>query len=165
MRRLILPVALAWLLLWGVAVAGPLRHLDGTPGDLSQYTGSGSWLVVMIWESNCRICNAEVYQYVDFQDMHVGRDASVLGISIDTDVEAARAFIDRHSVSFPNLIGAPADVARLYTQLSGDRFVGTPTFLLFDPQGVLRARQAGAVPSAVIERFIAGDESRADAGP
>lgn len=149
---------LAWALLavlGAAAAASPLKDLDGRARSLEEFTGQGGWLVVMIWASDCHVCNAEAHQYVDFHDMHAGRDAAVLGISIDgPDLAAAKAFVQRHSVSFPNLIGEPADVARLYARLGGGRFVGTPSFLIFDPAGELRARQAGAVPGSVIEEFI-----------
>ena len=34
-------------------------------------------------------------------------------------------------------------------------WIGTPSFLLFDPQGNLLAQQVGAVPPELIEEFIA----------
>lgn len=138
------------------ANAGSLRDFDGRERSLSEFTGSGRWLVVMIWASDCHVCNSEVYQYVDFHDMHHDRDAEVVGISLDGQAgrSDAAAFLERHSVSFPSLIGEPEQVARLYTELTGDRFVGTPSFLVFAPSGELRARQAGAVPTSIIEQFI-----------
>jgi len=41
--------------------------------------------------------------------------------------------------------------------LTGSRWVGTPTFLVFGPDGELMAKQAGAVPTDLIEQFIAAN--------
>ncbi len=133
-----------------------LRDFDGQDKELADFKGSGKWLVVMIWASDCHVCNGEAYQYVDFHEMNEDGQASVLGISMDgqAGIDDAIAFVERHSVTFPNLIGEPRDVARLYTELTGESFVGTPSLIIFDPSGQLRARQAGAVPTTVIEDFI-----------
>ena len=57
-------------------------------------------------------------------------------------------------MDFDNLIDEPENIARLYRRLTGQQFVGTPTFLLFSPKGELRAAQVGAVPTNIIESFI-----------
>ncbi len=133
-----------------------LSHFDGRPAALQDHTGGGKWLVVMIWASDCHVCNQEVKNYVAFHEAHRDKDARVLGISIDglDGVAAARDFVRRHRVSFPNLIGSAEAVTRLYGELTGEFLPGTPTFLIFDPQGTLVAKQVGAVPVKLIEDFI-----------
>lgn len=138
------------------AWAGGLADMNGQARTISDYAGKGKWLVVMIWASDCYICNMEAHNYVDFQTFHQDKDATILGISMDgpQNKPAAEGFIKRHSVNFPNLIGTPEDVAGMYTQLTGAPFQGTPTFLVYDPEGKLRAQQVGAVPTDLIENFI-----------
>lgn len=140
-----------------------LKGFDGAPGTLDDYTGKGKWAVVMIWASDCHVCNAEAENYVKFNKAHKDRDAFILGISMDGDerILDAEAFIERHGVDFHNLIGEPENVAGLYSELTGRPWVGTPTFLLFDPQGELRAAQVGAVPTHIIEDFIARETAAA----
>jgi len=69
-------------------------------------------------------------------------------------VKAAKGFVQRHKVTFPNLIGTSEQVTELYSRLTGEFLVGTPSFLVFDPKGELVAKQAGAVPVRLIENFI-----------
>jgi len=38
---------------------------------------------------------------------------------------------------------------------TGSQFIATPTFVLIDGKGEVRAAQVGAVPTDIIERFIA----------
>lgn len=147
---------LASLLMVSQIQAAVLQDFKGKSKSIDDFTGNGKWTVVMIWASDCHICNKEASAYVDFQFTHADDDARVLGISIDGQakkVEAER-FIERHKINFPNLIGEPQAVAQLYTDLTGATFIGTPVFLFYNPQGVLVAQQAGAVPTDLIEEFI-----------
>lgn len=133
-----------------------LQDFNGKPQVLENYTGKGKWLVVMMWASDCHICNKEAHEYVDFHMVHSDNDATVLGISLDGESQkkAAEKFIKRHTVDFPNLIGEPENVSSLYKELTGQFFAGTPSFLIFSPDGELKAAQAGAVPTQLIEDFI-----------
>ena len=123
---------------------------------LENYTGKGKWLVVMIWASDCHICNREAHEYVDFHLVHSDENASVLGISVDGEgrKKAAQKFIKKHSVDFPNIIAEPEYMSTLYKELTGSFFAGTPTIMVYSPDGELRAATAGAVPTNLIEDFI-----------
>lgn len=152
----VLALLVSWLLLMPVVQAAGLQDFKGNPQAISDYSGKGKWLVVMIWASDCHVCNHEAHAYVDFHFVHSDEDAQVLGISIDGQARKAEAenFIQRHKLNFPNLIGEPAVVARLFSDLTGAYFAGTPAFLFYDPSGELRAQQLGAVPTELIEDFI-----------
>ncbi len=135
---------------------GLLKDVDGSFHSLNEYVGKGKWTVIMLWASDCHVCNDEAGEYVKFHEAHKDKDARVLGISLDgmkNKIEAEK-FIKRHGVTFPNLIEAPEKVHALYSKLTGQPFVGTPTFLIYSPVGELRAAQAGAVPVHIIESFI-----------
>lgn len=132
------------------------QDFSGKTQVFDNYIGKGKWLVVMMWASDCRVCNHEAHQYVDFHMVHSDTDATVLGISLDGESrkKEAEGFIKKHSVDFPNLIAEPETVANLYLELTGQNFAGTPTFLIYSPDGELKAAQAGAVPTSLIEDFI-----------
>lgn len=140
--------------------AGNLKTLDGKPAELSDYTGKGMWTVVILWASDCHVCNAEAEQYIQFHEDNKDKNAQILGITLDgqAKIEAAKDFIKRHDVTYPSLIGEPEDVATLYSELTGGHWVGTPTFLIYDRTGKLKAAQPGAVPADIIEGFIRDNE-------
>jgi len=131
----------------------PPRHNQKSIAD---YTGKGKWLVVMLWASDCHVCNQEAHQYIKFHQDRVNKDAQVLGISLDGVAKKndAQEFIKRHQVNFPNLIGEPEKIATMYQELTGDTWIGTPSFMVYTPKGELLGAQAGAVPVPVIESFI-----------
>jgi peroxiredoxin len=136
----------------------------GQPRSIEDYTGQGKWLVVMIWAHDCHVCNQEAEAYAQFHEAHKDSDATVLGVSLDGAAKRAGAadFIERHALPFPNIIGEPEATMLKYMTLTRSQFRGTPTILLYDPQGVLKAAQPGAVPVESIEAYIAR-QSAADA--
>ena len=149
-----------------VASTAGLTDFKGNPATIESYAGKGKWLLVMFWASDCHICNKEAHEYVDFHFTHSDKDATVLGVSIDgkENFKAAQNFIKKHSVDFPNLIGEPEAVTAAYSKFAKSRWVGTPSFLLFNRQGELKAAQVGAVPPTVIEDFIAESEKKPSDG-
>jgi peroxiredoxin len=165
MRRSVLAVAL--LVATGAlgalspAAAGALRDFDGQERTLEGLVGKGRWTVVMFWASDCPICNQEAPAWALFDERRRDRDAHVVGVSIDgqSGFGAARAFRERHLLDFPNLIGEPQDVARLFAELARHPWLGTPSFLVYDPEGELRARHVGALPVDRLETFIEKSQS------
>jgi peroxiredoxin len=143
-----------------------LTDFEGNRRTIGEFAGNGKWLVVMIWASDCHICNTEVPEYMAFHETHKDKDASVLGISMDGESgkKEAMAFLDRHLVNFPSLIGETAAVTALYGQLTGSFLAGTPAFLIYAPSGELAAKQIGAVPVPLIEEFMAANSKAASKG-
>lgn len=132
------------------------QDFSGKPQKIENYLGKGKWTVVMMWASDCHVCNHEAHEYVDFHMVHSDTDAIVLGISLDGESrkKEAEKFIKKHSIDFPNLIAEPETVGSFYQEMTGQYFAGTPTFLIYSPTGELKAAQAGAVPTALIEDFM-----------
>jgi peroxiredoxin len=161
MKRLVTGSGLVLLVLalfaGQVLAQTPFRDLEGNPRSISDYAGGGKWLVVKIWAHGCHVCNMEAENYAYFHEKHQDADARVLGISMDgvAELAQARAYVERHDITFPNLIGEPGAVMQHYVELTGQNFLGTPTILLYEPSGKLVAAQAGGVPTEVIERFMA----------
>lgn len=141
------------------ATADPLKDFNGKDKSIADYAGDGKWRIVMIWASDCHVCNQEAHAYLRFHREHRDKDARLLGISMDGQekLKQARDFIKRHQLDFPNLVGEPEDVAVEYMKLTGADWVGTPTFLIYTPAGELVAKQEGAVPVSLIEQFIANN--------
>lgn len=135
----------------------PFSDFNGQPRTVESYAGNGQWLVVMIWAHDCGVCNQEAESYAQFHLEHKETTARVLGISMDGVAKKAdaEAFVARHDLPFPNLLGELIPTMGYYATLTQSAFRGTPTLLLFGPDGELRAAQAGAVPITSIERFIA----------
>ena len=134
-----------------------LKDLEGKTSIIQNYTGDGKWLIVMIWASDCSVCSQTAPKIVDFHERHKDKDMSVLGIALDgyEERQAVVKFIDRNALTFPNLIAEMPDFALRYEFEVGERLLGTPTYLVFSPDGELVANNPGPVEPAALERFIA----------
>ena len=53
----------------------------------------------------------------------------------------AAEFIERHGVTFENLIADPLEGTALYSRLTGRPWIGTPTFMVYSRDGELLAQQ------------------------
>ena len=136
-----------------------LKDFNGEFTSLNKHINKGKWTIVMLWASDCHVCNQEVGEYMAFHSKHKKTDATVLGISLDGDSKKSDAqdFLVKHKVNFPSLIGEPDFVANGFMDITGTDFRGTPTFMIYGPDGKIRAQQAGAVPVAMIEAFMKGE--------
>ena len=134
-----------------------LYDFEGRLRTLEEYVGKGKWLVVTVWASDCAICEREIPELVAFHNAHRDKDATVLGISVDgpTRKAEALAFIQRHQVSFPNLLDHGRAFKTIYLRETGRPwFGGTPMNLVYAPDGRLAARRIGPLARAEIETFI-----------
>jgi peroxiredoxin len=157
MKRWLISLLLVLTASYAQAADDTLFHdFEGQPRTVESFTGNGKWLVVMIWAHDCHVCNQEAESYAQFHEAHKDHNARVLGISLDGAARKAdaEAFIERHDLPFPNLLGELTPTMLYYSMQTQSQFRGTPTLLLFDPAGKLRAAQAGAVPTSSIEAYI-----------
>ena len=132
---------------------------SGSFETIDDYRQPDKWVIVMIWAHDCQVCEREVTDYQRFHQSRSDDDAIVLGITLDGEErkQGALDFIARHELEFENLMGEPEVVAGYYQLTTGSRWVGTPSFLIFAPDGELMAKQAGAVEVEIVENFIAAN--------
>ncbi len=158
-----------WLLLvaaaWAQAPSIELRDPDGKPRNVNEFIGHGKWTVVTVWAHDCRICEQEIHEMISFHEANRDKNAIVLGVSIDgfDRVKEARAFIKRNRLPFVNLIAEPKQA--VMQQFGAGRFVGTPTFYIYNPQGTITGLNVGPVTRAELEAFLAAPDPAADSKP
>ncbi len=124
--------------------------------QFENYIKAKQWTVVMFWASDCHICNVEVQGFVKLHAEKSDNNIRVLGVSIDGKAKKTNAqeFINIHGVNFPNLIGEQETIAKLYKHYTNENWVGTPTYVVFSPDGKIMAQRAGMLPPKLIVRFI-----------
>ncbi len=162
MQKILISILVLMLSLPALANEGLFQDFDGNPRNMDTFTSSGSWLVLMIWAHDCRICDEEVGS---FEQYHLKTDTKafqVVGLSLDgmDGKSKALGFIRRHKLTFPNLIGELTEVMSYYRSMTHSMFVGTPSILLFSPQGEIKAVQVGPASPEAIEKFVSKNSSQ-----
>lgn len=140
-----------------------LKDMQGNDHTLHDYAIKDKWLVVMVWQSDCHVCNQEVEGYVAWYEKNKSGNSTLIGISTDgwEDRQAAQGFIDEHKVTFPSTLVSFATLNEYYLNHTGQPFFGTPSFLIYSPTGELKAVQTGAVPTDLIDNYIRENSQQA----
>lgn len=117
----------------------------------------GRWTLVMIWATSCHVCKAQKGVISEFHDKHKDTDAKVFGIALDgrQGLDDVNKYLSKHKASFPNYVWDFPSTAIAYMKLTEQDLRGTPTYLLFDPDGELKGNNPGPITAEAIERFIA----------
>jgi cytochrome c biogenesis protein CcmG/thiol:disulfide interchange protein DsbE len=129
------------------APAGSLERLDGN-GSASLTDYRGRWVLVKFWASWCVPCRDESPTLQDFYRRHRGERFTVLGIDTQDLSDDGRAFVDRYSLTYPQLRDGNGDRA--------DDFgtTGVPESFLVDPKGRLVLIRRGPVDRTYLDQFV-----------
>jgi DsbE subfamily thiol:disulfide oxidoreductase len=124
----------------GEDLTGTVRNLDDLSGDV---------VLVTVWASWCAPCRDEMPEIQRLYDEHGGDGFTVLGIDFrDTDA-AARALVEEVGVTYPS-IADPRGTTSVEWGI-----IGVPQSFLVDGDGIIVARQLGAVtPEWVREKVM-----------
>jgi len=92
----------------------------------------------------------------DFHNRHKDSDAEVYGVALDgvEELDAIKQYMTNHDVSFPTYVGDLALIGINFAMNAQEPFKGTPTYMLFDPNGNFRAVDEGYLDIDSLERFI-----------
>ncbi|MCK5727511.1 MAG: TlpA family protein disulfide reductase [Thiotrichaceae bacterium] len=153
LTKIIAPLILVLLAFNGTALA--FTDIKTGKTDLiSNHLGDKKWTILEIWGSDCSACRKHMPEMVKFD----GKldNARILSVSIDGEkkIKAAKKFIDEYEMKFPTLLSNPSEVDTWMKRSLEEPFIGTPTFVVFNPEGKIVAAQAGIVSTKVIEKFI-----------
>ena len=140
------------LILSGSALA--FTDLNGEKTTIEAEVGNGKWTVVEIWAADCHACRMHMPEMVDF-DGKV-KDLRIVGISLDGQAGKAdaKSMIKEYGIPFKTILSNPIEVNAWMEVTAEEGLIGTPTFMIFDPEGKLVALQPGIISVAAIEKFV-----------
>lgn len=133
-----------------------MKKLNGETGSLEEYVGKGKWTLVMLWETTCSICKQQEPEYSAFHQRHKDNNAEVIGIAIDgtENLQLITDYLKNNPLPYPIMVANKPELRERYFAATDEYFRGTPTYLLFAPDGKLIANQPGMLPAASVEFYI-----------
>ena len=150
---IILKVWLFMIMMFSTS-AYAFTDLDGKPDSINDHIGKDKWTILEVWASDCGACRMHMPEMVEFDGKL--KNARILGVTLDgqAGIEDAEDFLAEFDVKFPTIVSNPIEMNIWMEQSIGESLRGTPTFILFDPEGKLVAAQPGIVAVASLEKFI-----------
>lgn len=133
------------------------QTLKGDTVNLADQIGQGKWTLVMFWQVECSVCRQQEPIISKFHEKYSDKNAEVIGISIDgmERIDDVKEFLGDRDLSYPNFVGDLGMMAFNYQAITEVPFRGTPTYLLFSPEGELLGDNPGPVRMEALENFIA----------
>ena len=133
--------------------------LDGGQFDLSDHLGE---VVVMnVWASWCAPCRAEAGELAAVSEELTDRGVQFVGLNTRDSDAAARAFVERFGIAYPNVIDTDASKQLLFKDNLPPAAI--PSTLVIDRQGRVAARAIGEVDRSrllgLVEPILAEDGS------
>jgi len=134
--------------------AQAFTNLDGKTDSINNHIGKDKWTIVEVWASDCPACRMHMPEMVEFDGKL--KNARILGVTLDGQkgIDDAEDFLAEFDVQFPTIVTNPIEMNIWMEQNIGESLRGTPTFILFDPEGKLVAAQPGIVAVTSLEKFI-----------
>lgn len=127
-----------------------LKSMDSKGGNFSLATQKGKVVLVDFWASWCGPCRKSLPALDKLQAKYKDQGLVVVGVSLDDDVAAAAAFLDRVPVNFTILSDTTGASAEAY------HVVAMPTSFLVDAEGKVAARFEGGEHMDAEEAAIQG---------
>lgn len=141
----------------GAANAMEMQSVEtGEQVKLDDITGEGKWTLVMIWASTCHICRLQKPEMSAFHDKHKDTNAEIIGIALDgvRGMDAVKRYIKETKPSFPSYVADGIIISSYYYTMTEETLRGTPTYLLFNPEGELMGNNPGMLSVEALENFI-----------
>ncbi|MCL2117985.1 MAG: TlpA family protein disulfide reductase [Planctomycetaceae bacterium] len=132
-------ITLNHLALEGVEFELEAVLVDGTKIDLKDYRGKV--VVLDYWATWCGPCIGDMPLLKTFyENWHRDRDVELIGFSVDDDLDALKAFIEKEQLAWPNVSGKLSQRQNLPDSQSKYNINAYPTTILIDQNGkVVRA--------------------------
>lgn len=136
------------------AFAIDLVSTQGQEKQLGPIVESSDWTLVMLWAHDCVPCERQKPMIEKFYTDSFKRGVSVVGVSTDPASLRAKAEQVYRSTrtSFDNYYYQGSDFSSEFTAYTGQRFLGTPTYMLYDPSGTLKGVHTGAVTRNMLDQ-------------
>lgn len=129
-------------------------ELDGTKTTIEDQIGDGKWTVLEIWASDCHACREHMPEMVEFDGKM--NKVRLLGVSLDGQAGKAQAegMIKDFDIPFKTILSNVIEMNAWMELNAKESLRGTPTFMVFSPDGELVGLNPGVLSIAALEKFI-----------
>lgn len=132
-------------------------QIDGSIQEsVEQELQEGRWELVMFWATYCRVCKEDFKKIAGFMEENDSIPLSIVGVVTDgmEETDKTNALIKKHDLHYTHILTDFPQSNALYQKLSGSRLIGTPSYLLYNPDNELVAFNANAIDLDALEIIV-----------
>lgn len=148
-KYLVIVIALVASVSNALANDGGIRLKDMLSQEavLEKIVNEEKYTLVMVWATDCPICEKQKPMIQAFQNDFADTRATVIGIANDgqAKINDINNLIDKHQPTYPNYVASPETFFSDFERVTGQEFRGTPTYILYDQEGVLMGVAVGPI--------------------
>jgi thiol-disulfide isomerase/thioredoxin len=134
--------------------------LEGKKHSLADKQFEGQARIIEVFGSWCPNCHDASEVMNELHEKYAGKGLSIVGLAfeatgeVEKDAKQVKAFVDRHKLKYPVLLGGVADKEQVAKALPMiDRFRAYPTFIITDAEGKVEAIYTGFSGPATGEAY------------
>lgn len=127
-----------------------ILDLKGNPQSVTQW--HGKILILNFWATWCPPCRKEIPAFIELQQELGAKGLQFVGIAID-ELSDIRNFVTNTNINYPILVGDDRAL-KLSVEL-GNRLMGLPFSVIFDPKGHIIYSIVGELTTEIIRSKIA----------
>lgn len=153
---------LVLLMLFSIpASAIDLVTLNGQQESVHSLQRNNMWTLVMLWSLDCVACEQQKPMIDSFHRDHSKSNAQVVAVSTDGDqaMDEVSEFLKPSSYAFDNYLSVTDLFSDQYLKETESSFKGTPTYLLYGPDGALVGMHEGVLQRAQLEEIVGPAET------
>jgi len=153
---------MALTLISGSAIAFSVVNERGTTEKFSDISTTGDFLLVMVWSHDCFVCEQQKPLISSFADRTKTKGISVLGLSSDNLEyrDEASTIIENSQTKFDNYLYNGDEFEKDYLRITGEQFLGAPTYLVYNPDGTLIGAHVGPIERKVLNKYFSDKASK-----
>ena len=157
MRTAIKAVVLCASLAFTAAVSAiDLVSTKGQVARLGPVLASTNWTLVMLWAHDCVPCERQKPMIEKFHTDTFKRGVKVVGVSTDATAlrDKAEKIYRATRTSFDTYYFEGTNFKADFLAFTGQDFLGTPTYMVFDPDGILKVMHTGSVTRGMLDELF-----------
>lgn len=143
------------------AMAFSVLDKSGNNDNFAELSATGDWLLVMVWSHDCIPCERQKPMISKFASINKGKGIRVLGLSSDERkyMDKAKEIMHRSKTNFDNYLYNGDGFSNDYQNITGKRFLATPTYLVYSPDGTLDVIHVGTILNRSLKEYFADKKS------
>ena len=114
------------------------------------------WELVMFWATYCHVCKKDFKKLATFIADNPEVNLTIVGVVVDgiEEEDETRALVKKHNLDYTHLITDYDRANSVYSAKTDKKLVGTPSYLLYNPQNKLVAFNTNAIDLDALEIYV-----------